>query len=175
VGLDAAVRTDTTDGTTALASAWLGARWRVLRLDGDRFELAPAFRVGVPASATGVPPQLEPALLAGGASGMFTWVVDVGGRARLGSDTNATGVPRGQVYLLGGGTVEPLAWLRLNALLDAHVVLPDFDSTTVLGGVGAGIELGTVVYGGLAVHVSPPNVTTPSLMGQLALGIRGGP
>jgi hypothetical protein len=179
VGLDAAVRSDTSDAKTALASAWLGARWRVLRLDGDRFELAPALRVGVPASAAGLPPQLEPALLAGGAAGMFTWVVDAGGRARLAADTNATGTPKGQAYLLGGGTFEALAWLHVNALLDAHVVIRDPGSGSslgLLGGLGAGIELGTVVYGGLALRVSPLHDPASGVfMGQLALGFRGGP
>ncbi len=176
-GLEAALRSDSTDGQTSDASGWLGARWRVLRLDGSLLEVAPALRVGFPASASGVPAQLEPGVAAGGAVGRFTWLLDAGGRVRLGADDSTTGVPTGQAFVLAGGTFDALSWLRVNAALDAHAVLRDTATKgAFLGGLAAGVETSGVFYGGLSLHLSPwsdPGVG-PFAM-QLAVGFRAVP
>jgi len=177
LGLEAALRSDTNDDQTADAAGWLGARWRLIRLEGAVLELAPALRVGFPASASGMPAQLEPAVAVGGVAGRFTWLVDTGGRVRLGPDNSVTGVPTGQAFVLAGGTLDVLSWLRVNAALDAHVVMRDSAARgAFLGGLGAGLETGGVVYGGLSLHVSPwrdPGVGP--FAAQLAVGFRGGP
>jgi hypothetical protein len=176
VGLDAAMRSDTTDGATASGAAWLGARVRVLRLAGSSLEIAPALRVGFPIAAEGAPARLEPSLAIGGVAGRFTWLADIGGRARLTKDSGMTGTPPGQGFLIAGGTFDPVRWLRLHAAIDAHLVVRDGGTKNVLAGLGAGIEAGTVVYGGLGLHLAP--WTDPGLgpfTAQLALGFRGWP
>ncbi len=122
-----------------------------------------------------MPAQLEPGVAAGGVAGPFTWLVDTGGRVRLGPDNSMTGVPAGQAFLIAGGTYDALSWLRLNAALDAHIVVRDSGGAFV-GGLGAGVETRGVVYGGLSLHLSPwndPNVGPFSA--QLAIGFRGLP
>jgi hypothetical protein len=148
----------------------------VLRLEGSLIELAPALRVGFPASAAGMPAQLEPAVAVGGPVGRYTWLVDAGARIRLEADHSMTGVPMGQGFVLAGGTMDVIPWLRLNATLDTHLVVRDGGSKSAVGGLGVGVEAGGAVYGGLALHVSPwsdPGVGP--FTAQLALGFRGGP
>jgi hypothetical protein len=182
LGLEAALHSTTTDGKTADGAAWLGARWRVLRLEASLLEVAPSIRVGVPASSGGVPTQVEPGVALGGAARQFTWVVDAGGRIRTGPDNSGTGVPVGQGFVLAAGTMDVISWIRLNASLDAHVIVRDAaqpqgpDQKSGIAGLGVGLEAGTVVYGGLGLHVSPwsdPGVGP--FTAQLALGFRGSP
>lgn len=176
VGLDAAIRTDTTDGQTSDGSAWLGVRVRALRLGDARFEMAPALRAGFPIGSLGAPARVEPSLAFGGAVGRFTWLADIGARVRLAADTNATGTPPAQGFLLAGGTVDFLRWLRATAVIDAHLLAQDGGKKEVLGGFGAGVEIGTSVYGGLGLHLAP---WTDAQMGpvsaQLTLGFRRAP
>jgi hypothetical protein len=176
VGLEAALHSDTADDKTADAAGWLGVRVRVLRLEGALLELSPSLRVGFPASSAGMPAQLEPAVALGGVAGRFTWLADVGGRLRLGDDNSMTSVPTGQGFILGGGTFDPLAWLRLHATLDAHLAVRDGGAKSALAGLGLGAEAGGPVYGGLSIHLSPwsdPGVGP--FTAQLALGFRGTP
>jgi hypothetical protein len=193
VGLEASLRSTTTDGRTADASGWLGLRVRVLRIEGADvtrddgptlrsigLEVAPSLRIGFPASETGMPAQIEPAVAVGGAvgtpAGLVTWVGDAGGRLRLQSDGSMAGVPTGQAFLLAGGTLDVRAWLRLNALLDAHLVVRDGGARNGVGGLGVGIEAGGAVYGGLSLHLAPwsdPGIGP--FAGQLAIGFRGLP
>lgn len=174
LGLEAALRSDTTHGDAGDASGWLGARWRLIRFDRSLFELAPALRVGFPASSAGMPAQLEPAVALGGAAGRFTWIVDVGARIRLEADHSMTGVPVEQDFVVAGGTMDIGPWVRLNATLDTHFVLRDGGSKSGVGGAGVGVEAGGTVYGGLGLHLSPwsdPGVGP--FTAQLALGFRG--
>jgi hypothetical protein len=176
LGLEAALRSGTTDAKTADAAAWLGARVRALRFGLSTVELAPSLRAGFPASSTGAPPQLEPALAVGGVAGRFTWLVDAGGRLRLKNDHGDSGVPTGQAFLLAGATMDVLSWLRLNALLDGHLVVRDTGAKNGLGGLALGVEAGGPVFGALSLRVSPWN--DPDIgpfAAQLALGFRGSP
>lgn len=176
VGLDAALRTDTSDGKSAPGAAWLGGRVRVLRLAGSKLELAPALRVGLPISALGAPVRIEPSIAIGGVGGRFTWLADVGARVRTSKDDGATGTPVAQGFLIAGGTVDPLAWLRIHAAIDAHLVARDGGAKDVIAGLSAGVEAGTAIYGGLTLRASPwfdPGLG-PFMM-QLALGFRGLP
>jgi hypothetical protein len=120
--------------------------------------------------------QVEPGVALGGAARQFTWVVDAGGRARTSADGSGTGVPLGQGFLLAAGTMDVLSWMRLNASLDAHVIVRDAGQKSGIAGLGVGLEAGTVVYGGLGLHVSPwsdPGVG--AFTAQLAVGFRGAP
>lgn len=188
IGLDAALRTDTTDGKSASGAAWLGVRGRVLRFGdapasgGSAFELAPALRVGLPLASAGAPARLEPSIAAGGLAGRFTWLADVGLRVRLAQDDGATGTPPLQGFLLAGGTADLASWARLYALLDAHLVAPDSGiapasgSKKFLGGLAAGLEAGTFVYGSVGVRLSPfPDPGFGVFTSQLAFGFRGFP
>lgn len=176
LGLDAALRSSATDDAAADGAAWLGARFRVLRLEGSALELAPALRVGFPISALGAPARLEPALAVGGAAGRFTWLADVGGRFRLAKDAGMTGTAPAQGFVLAGATADVASWLRVHAAVDAHLVFPDLGARHVLAGLGAGVEAGTSIYGGVAVRVSPwADAGAGPFTAQLALGFRGSP
>jgi hypothetical protein len=103
-------------------------------------------------------------------------VIDAGGRVRTGPDDSGTGVPVGQGFLLAAGTMDVISWIRLNASLDAHVIVRDGGQKSGIAGLGVGLEAGTVVYGGLGLHLSPwsdPGVGP--FTAQLALGFRGSP
>lgn len=176
VSAEAALRSSASNTDGASATAWLGARFRALRIGTSQLELAPAFRVGLPASASGAPVQLEPGLALGGAAGRFTWLVDLGGRARLADDGGKSGAPKGQGFLLGGATFEPIRWLRLAASLDAHLTARDVDGLGFLGGLGLGVEAGGPIFGGVSLRLSPWNDPGyGAFMGQLAFGVRGFP
>jgi hypothetical protein len=176
VGFDAALRTDTTDAKTSDGAAWLGARVRVLRLGDSRLEMAPALRIGFPIASQGAPARLEPALAVGGVAGRFSWLADVGARVRLAKDDGLTGTPSAQGFVLAGGTADVARWLRFNAVIDAHLVVRDGGTKNVLAGLGAGVEAGTWIYGGLGLRLAP--WTDPGLgpfTGQLTLGFRSEP
>jgi hypothetical protein len=176
LGLDASLRSGTTDDVTADGAAWLGARVRLVRLAGSAFEIAPALRAGFPISALGAPARLEPGLALGGVAGRFTWLADLGGRFRLARDSNATGTPSSQGFLLAGATADVVPWLRVHAVVDANLVFPDLGAKHVLAGLGAGVEAGTSIYGGLSLRVSPwTDAGTGPFSAQLALGFRGFP
>jgi hypothetical protein len=182
IGLDAAMRTDTTDGKSASGAAWLGVRGRVLRVGpapasgSSVFELGPALRVGLPIASAGAPARLEPSIAAGGIAGRFTWLADLGLRVRLAKDDDDTGTPPVQGFLLAGGTADLASWMRLYALLDTHLLALDGGSKKLLGGLAAGLEAGTFVYGSLGLRLSPwPDPGYGVFTAQLALGFRGVP
>ncbi len=176
VGVEAALHTDTTDGATAYGASWIGGRVRLLRLEGSALEVAPALRVGFPLSDSGLPVQFEPAVGVGGVAREFTWLVNLGGRFRPADDESGTSVPVGQGFLVATGTMDVLPWMRVNAAIDAHVVVPEVGGKRGLGGVTAGVEMGTVVYGGLGLHLSPwADQGAGPFSAQLAVGVRGVP
>jgi FecR protein len=176
IGLEAAIRSGATGEATEDASAWFGVRGRVLRLDGAVLELAPALRVGFPVAAAGAPARIEPAVAVGGAADRFTWLADVGGRFRLEDDKGASGAPPAQGFVILGGTMDVLSWMRLNASVDAHLVFGETGQRTGLAGLGLGIETGTRVYGGLGLHFAPWWAADAGpFSAQLALGFRGLP
>jgi hypothetical protein len=176
LGFEAALRSGATGEDTQDAAAWFGVRGRVLRIDGAALELAPALRLGFPVAAAGAPARIEPGLAVGGAAGRFTWLADVGGRFRLADDKGKGGAPPGQGFVLLGGTLDVVPWLRLNASVDAHLVILDAGRKSGLAGLGLGLEAGTRVYGGLALHLAPWYAADAGPFGmQLVLGFRGLP
>ncbi len=155
LGIDASLRSSATGDAPTDSSAWLGARYRLVRLGLARFELAPAIRVGIPLASGGPPARFEGAVAAGGVSGRVTWLADLGLRVRLRDDDGLGGAPPIQGFLLGGATVDAASWLRGHVLLDAHVIGADAGHGDLLGGLGAGIEAGGVLFGAASLRVSP--------------------
>jgi hypothetical protein len=169
VGIDASVAYRFL-GDRADSSVWLGGRWRALRALDGRFELGPALRVSLPTAAGSPALRIEPAVLGGGALGKVTWLVNLGGRFRLGedegdpasdasdaSDVTASITPVWQPFGILGATVEPLPWLRLYGALDGYLL----GGGRPLSG-GAGLTLGLeggegVMFAGLGGRVSPVN------------------
>lgn len=173
LGIDAALRSSATGEAPTDSSAWLGARYRLVRLGLARFELAPALRVGVPLASGGPPARLEGAIAAGGASGRFTWLADLGVRVRLRDDEGAGGAEPLQGFLLAGATADATSWLRVHALLDAHVLGADAGPADFLGGLGAGLEAGGAIFGAASLRVSPFTSAGDSVFNaQLSLGVR---
>jgi len=173
VGLDAALRSGAAGEPSLGSSGWLGARVRVLRIGRAELELAPALRLGLPLAEAGPPPQLEPSIAVGRAVGRASWVANAGARVRLEDDGGAAGVPTAQGFVLTGATFEPVRWLRAHAALDAHLIHQDEAGLAVIGGLGAGLEAGGAVFGGLSFRVGTTNDEREgTVAGQLTVGIR---
>jgi hypothetical protein len=175
LGIDASLRSNATGQAPPDSSAWLGARYRLVRIGQASFELAPALRVGIPMVSGGPPTRFEGAIAVGGVVGRFTWLADVGVRARLRDDKGVGGAPPLQGFLLAGATVDAMTWLRLHALLDAQVLGADAGSAQILGGLGAGLEVGGAIFGGASVRVSPFTSAAAGdsvFNAQLSVGVR---
>ncbi len=183
IGIDSAIRTraglSDRPGDTG---GWLGLRYRawstVLSEDeGTTIELAPRLALAFPLDDEGPSPQLDPSMMVGGAIGPGTWLVNLGGRFRLGRQgLRQAFVDEGQVYLLGGGSYLALPWLRLVGALDLHLLVPGGTAPVLFrGGLQGGIEMGETFYVSLQGRVSPWNDVGGYGGGQLALGLRGWP
>lgn len=171
LGLDAALRSNASGEATQDASAWLGARYRLVRIGSARFELAPSLRVGIPLVSGGPPARIEGGLAAGGASGRFTWLADLGARIRLRDDSGIGGAPIAQGFLLAGATADATAWLRVHALLDGHLLGTDAYGLRFLGGLGTGVEAGGRFFGAASARVSP-FMGDSVFNAQLSVGVR---
>ena len=173
LGIDASLRGGASGSAPTDGSAWLGARYRLVRVGLARFELAPALRVGVPMATGGPPSRLEGVVAAGGAAGRFTWLADLGVRVRLRDDDGLGGAPPFQGFLLAGATADAASWLRLHALVDAHAQSADAGSAHFLGGLGAGLEAGGTFFGAASLRVSPFTSAGDSVFNaQLSVGVR---
>jgi hypothetical protein len=163
IGSNAVVERAHTD-----SAAWIGARWRAYRLGLTKVEVGPALRVGVPLTTESPPWRLEPALAVGGVAGRATWLANVGARVRLVEDAARPDVPLVDGFLLLGGTVDVLSWLRAQAHLDGHVL----SSPRLRGGLGLGLEAGEIVFASLSARLSPWSDYSGVFSGQLAVGLR---
>ncbi len=173
LGIDAALRSNASGQGPSDGSAWLGARYRLVRIGRASFELAPALRVGIPMVTGGPPARLEGAIAAGGAQGRFTWLADLGVRVRLRDDDGLGGAPPLQGFLLAGATADATSWLRFHALLDAHALSADVDGAQLQGGLGAGLEAGGTFFGAASLRVSPFTSAGDSVFNaQLSVGVR---
>ena len=173
LGLDAALRSNASGPATPDGSAWLGARYRLLRIGQSRFELAPSIRFGIPMVSGGPPARVEVGVAAGGVSGRFSWLADLGARIRLRDDSGIGGAPPAQGFLLAGATVDATSWLRAHALVDAHLFAPDGSGARLLGGLGVGLEAGGAIFGATSVRVSPFTSVGDSVFdAQLSVGVR---
>jgi hypothetical protein len=186
-GVDASIRSrvfgdDTRrSGTTNDDGGWLGGRVRILRSDAGDFETGFAARFGFPVSSVGPGPRFEPSMAAGGVVGSFTYLANVGLRIRLADNSSAEGgvteVPDGQGFVLAGGTVNALDWLRLGATLDAHVLHFEQRESLFRGGLSLHVEAGTFLYAALSARLSPwdddgGGFAAGPFSAQLALGLR---
>lgn len=156
-------------------AAWLGARARFLRLEDPHIEAGVAARFGFPVSDLGPGERVEIAAALGGSGGAFTWLLNLGGRARVGE--GGSFVPADQLFLLAGGTRDLTPWLRLGAVLDAHIVRLVSGDADLRGGLSAHFEAGTRLYGALSLRLSPweddgSGFNDGVFSGQLAIGLR---
>ena len=156
-------------------SAWLGARWRAFRIGDAELEGGVAMRVGFPVSDLGPGVRIEPALALGGVRGSYTWLANLGARLRLADAGTPT--PDAHGFLLVGGTVNALEWLRFGATIDAHLLHFDASDALVRGGLSLHAEAGTFVYGAVSLRLSPwdddgSRFRDGPFTGQLAVGLR---
>ncbi|MFO0612165.1 MAG: FecR domain-containing protein [Polyangiaceae bacterium] len=180
IGLDVALRTDALRGErVGDPSGWAGVRGSVFTGPPGTIELGVGLRFGFPLADEARAPRLEGGLAVGEEIGKFSWLVDVGTRLQLQEDLGGSvSMP---VMIIGGGTFEPVPWLRLSAALDTELLV-DTESATCLrcaepgpfanGGLTLGAEAGTTVFGALSGRVSPFYAALGSLSGQAMLGIR---
>ena len=183
VGVDGTIRTrQGLSDRPADTGGWVGLRYRAWRMvlsevDGTTLELAPRLAVTFPLDDESPSPQLETSVLFGGAVGDASWVLNLGGRARLGRRGQQQAfVDEGQIYLLGGGAYLPLPWLRVVSALDLHLLVPGGGLSPLFrGGLTGGIELGQTFFVSLQGRISPWNDVGGYGGGQLALGLRSWP
>ncbi len=172
-GVDAAVITGLF-GHTGSDSAWFGARYRPWRATRSLCEGAFALRLGVPLDAAAPSPRIEGAFAVGGAHGRYSWLGNLGGRVRFEDDLVRASAPQVQGFLLAGGTMDIVTWLRLSAVLDTHLLYDDRKGTLLgRGGFGFGVELGTTVFGSGSARLSPWTDEGGALSAQVAIGVRG--
>ena len=155
--------------------AWLGGRARLFRIGDAEMEAGVSARVGFPVSSVGPSPRIEPAVALGGVLGSWSYLVNLGARVRLSEDGSE--VPLGHGFLLAGGTLSPLDWLRLGAAIDAHVLGYATQDALFRGGLSLHAEAGTWIYGALSARVSPwdddgSGFRDGEFSAQLALGFR---
>lgn len=175
IGLDATVMTPATEDAPADSSALLGLRFRAFRNQEGSFEFGPTVRVAFPLDDVGPSPRLEPSLAFGGVLGNLSWLVNTGARVRLdGPTSDRTFVDAVQAFTLAGGTYDPLAWMRLFALVDVHLLVPEASASALgRGGLSLGVEAGERFFVSLGGRVSPwDDVGAGHLAGQLAIGFR---
>lgn len=171
-GVDAAVMASAY-GRSASDTTWLGVRYRPFRVGASLFEGALSLRLGIPLDAAAPSPRLELGFAAGGARGRFTWLANLGGRARVEDDLTRQSAPAFQGFFLAGGTMDLVSWLRLQALLDAHLLDDDRAGTLFgRGGLGFGLEAGTTFFGSAALRLSPWRDEGGLFSAQLAIGVR---
>jgi hypothetical protein len=145
----------------------------VLRLGDASLELAPSIRVGLPITGDGAPARLEPAVAVGGAISRFSWLANLGGRFRLAADDGPFPAATAQGFVLAGATADVVSWLRVSALVDAHLAFREAGTKDVLVGLGAGVEAGTSIFGALSFRASPlPDPGVGPFAAQLSLGVR---
>jgi hypothetical protein len=172
VGLDGQVVTQPLGDGGSDAAAWLGVRYRALRVGVSRLELGPALRLGLPMTAGGAATRLEAGGAVGGAMGKITLLANLGGRFRLAGDDE---VPFVHPYLLAGATYEAQPWMRAYGLVDGHLL---FDAGDVgiagRGGLTLGAEAGTILFGALSARVGlgENGAIGPSFAAGLSIGVR---
>ncbi|MBK8251624.1 MAG: FecR domain-containing protein [Polyangiaceae bacterium] len=161
-------------------SAWLGARARLFRVGNADLEAGIAARFGFPVGANAPGERVEFSAALGGVVRSYTWLVNIGARARVGD--GGTFVPDDHLFLLAGGTATWRSWLRFGAALDAHLVrLEGTDANggdmDLRGGLSLQAEAGAIVYGAIALRLSPweddgSRFASGIFSGQIALGLR---
>ncbi|MBL9024881.1 MAG: FecR domain-containing protein [Myxococcales bacterium] len=147
-------------------SAWLGARFRFVRVGRSALEVGAAARLGIAVGEGSGPLEGATGLALGGADGMVTWLVDF----LFDVDDGEAAYP----YLpsfVGGATLEPLPWLRAFATVD--VFGAEIRGEPRAGaGLTVGAEAGTFVYGGAAARVAPLDSPLGGVTTTLSLGVR---
>lgn len=179
-GVDALLRSPVVGEVTGADAshdegAWLGGRARVFRIGNAEIEGGVSMRVGFPVSSVGPSPRLEPSVALGGVLGSWSYLVNFGARVRLAE--GGSEVPLGQGFLLAGGTLTALDWLRFGATIDAHLLGYATQDALFRGGLSLHAEAGTWLFGALSARISPwdddgSGFRDGELSAQLALGLR---
>jgi hypothetical protein len=172
VGIDGQVVTQPLGDGGSDAAAWLGVRYRALRVGASRLEVGPALRLGLPMTAGGASTRLEAGGAVGGAMGKITWLGNLGGRFRLAGDGE---IPLVHPYLLAGATYDARSWLRAYGLVDGHLL---FNAGNVAlagrGGLTLGGEAGEILFAALSARVGlgENGQVGPSFQAGLSVGVR---
>ena len=169
LGIEALVRGRASEDRGDVDSgAWLGARYRIVQLDG--FELANGLRVSIPLDDMSPPVQLEPSVALGGVFGDFSWLANLGARIRLQDLEQRTYVDDAQGFAILGAGYDIVSWWRAIALLDGHVLAGG--DPLFRGGLSLGMELGTIPFVSIAGRVSPWRDVGGHVSGHLGVGFR---
>ena len=149
---------------------WLGGRWGILQRRGEGVELAVAARAAVPIVRESSGAQLEPSFAIGGPLGDFAWVANVGGRFALEKSSSEASLPDAQLDATLGLTADTGAYLRWFSVLDGHWL--DAAHGRKAGGMSVGLEVGSKLFGSVAMRASPWERLGGHWNGQFAIGLR---
>jgi hypothetical protein len=174
VGLEASFESDDTERGPSLADVvWLGARARIIHVDGGAFELGPGLRLGAPTSDGGTF-HAEAGISLGARLGLASLLGNV--------DFDLDGVPTPYAFIPNvaiGGALDPARWLRLFALVDGFGVSVPVaggdDAARAGAGLSLGAEAGRWVFGGASVRVMPFDAPDAAFSAQLSVGVREEP
>jgi hypothetical protein len=118
-------------------------------------------------------PSLEPAVALGGRPGVLSWVLNAGGRFRLGHEAPRAETASAQGFVQGGVALQLAPWLRGYAAADGRYLADAPAGEALRAGATLGFEAGKTWFAGLAgrAGLGEPE-TQGSTTVQLTLGLR---
>ncbi len=173
VGLDLALRSRISGERASDGVIWSGARLPLHVAPDHRFEVGAMLHGFFPAARVSADPALEPAVALAGRQGKLSWVVNGGGRVRLGSEAERTPTAAGQGFLVAGLALRLAPWLRGYLAADGRYLFDPAEGEALRAGGVVGVEAGTTWFAGAAARaglreLSREGATTI----QLTLGLR---
>jgi hypothetical protein len=173
VGLDLALRTRLTGEQATDGVAWTGARLPLYKAPEHRFLAGLMVHAALPTTRRAPDPSLEPAVAFGGRPGVLSWVLNAGGRFRLGHEEPRARTASAQVFVQGGVALQLAPWLRGYAAADGRYLADVPAGEALRAGATLGFEAGKTWFAGLAgrAGLGEPE-TQGSTTVQLTLGLR---
>jgi hypothetical protein len=173
VGLDLALRSRISGERASDGVIWSGARLPLHVALDHRFEVGAMLHGFFPTTRNAADPALEPAVAMAGRQGKLSWVVNGGGRVRLGHEAERTPTAVGQGFLVAGLALRLAPWLRGYLAADGRYLVDPAEGEALRAGGVLGVEAGTTWFAGVAARAG---LREPSREGaitlQLTLGLR---
>ncbi|MFO0554395.1 MAG: FecR family protein [Polyangiaceae bacterium] len=166
-GANATVRSPALGSQRArVADARIGVDYRLRGRDSGDTAVGIGLAFNLPLEQASTEPSFEPSLAFGSDYGVFGWLCDFGLRVRLDlADSPSDAVT---VVSTAGVTLDLAPWARAYLLLDAAI-----DNARVHAGAGAGVELGTWIFGSIGARVTPlPDAYSGWVGAHASIGMR---
>lgn len=173
VGLDLALRTRLSGERASDGLVWTGARVPFYTAKEHRFTAGMMLHGQLPTTQQAADPAIEPALALGGLRGSLSWVVNAGGRVRLGHQEERLASAAGQGFLVAGLALKMSPWVRGYVNVDGRWLAEPPEGEALRAGGTLGVEIGKTWFAGAAARLG---LREPSTQGattlQLTIGLR---